>query len=156
MNYRKSELAELQLDEAIRQFIDRRNFVCAATLAGAAEAIFGALLERENIPGSLDRLYDGWVQDKNLAELSRKQFRDMLNLARNQLKHAGDPAYDELTITELEPMLLIARAAGMHHKFAAEPTAELVRFREWWIKHAKSLINGFPDPGLQKSKPLSS
>lgn len=143
MAYRKSELAEIQLDEAIRQFLDQRNFICAATLAGAAEEIFGSLLTREGIPNALDQLHESWSNGK-LPAMESKEFRKQLNLVKNQLKHAGDPAFDELEVGEADAMLLIARAAGMHPRFADAPTAELERFRNWWVDHAEALIDGLP------------
>ncbi|WP_155627426.1 hypothetical protein [Burkholderia cepacia] len=143
MKFRKSELAQIQLDEAIRQFLDRKDYVCACTLAGAAEEIFGALLKREGIKTALDELADMW-NASDLPALDRQAIGRSLNHVRNQLKHAGDPDFDEIEATQMDAMLLIARAAGMHPKFADRPTEQLLRFRQWWQDEAAALVEQFP------------
>jgi hypothetical protein len=80
-----------------------------------------------------------------LPSIEKKEFQLQLNFVRNQLKHAGDPAFDEMEIRKVDSMLLIARAAGMHPKFSDQPTTELRRFKAWWDKHAEELINHFPE-----------
>lgn len=143
MAYRKTELAEIQLDRAVRLFVDDADYVSAVTLAGAAEEIYGSLLTREGRPNALDDLYESW-KGGNLPEITQKAFRQKLNHVKNQLKHAGDPQYDEIEVTQADAMVLIARAAGMHPRFANKPTAELIRFREWWDANAEQLINDLP------------
>jgi ribosomal protein S15P/S13E len=143
MPYRKAELAEMQLDEAVRQYLDHGNYVCAVTLASAAEAIFCSLLKREGIDTSLDALHEAW-NASDLPKLDRRTITESLNHVRNQVKHAGDPQYDELDVTQVDAMLMIARAAGMHPHFANARTDELQRFRDWWVVEAETLIDQLP------------
>ncbi|WP_198155947.1 hypothetical protein [Herbaspirillum autotrophicum] len=137
-------MAEMQLDQAIRLFIDEKDYISSATLAGAAEEIFGSLLKREGIPNALDQLFANWSAN-GAPEIPSPEFRKALNNVRNQLKHAGDPAFDEMEVRNVDSMLLIARAAGMHPSFSDAPTQQLIRFREWWEKNAETLISTLPE-----------
>jgi hypothetical protein len=105
----KVEMAKLQLDAAIAAYLEKRLIV-AITLAGAAEEIFGAMLNRDCIQNSIEKI-------ASLPPLiaifdnpkSRKEF---LNKVRNNLKHASDKLEDDFTVAELDAFFMIARALG--------------------------------------------
>ncbi len=90
----KLELAERQLEGALRLFLNDRDYVCAITLAGASEEILGKLLEREGRKHSLDELLEMFVSaSRNFGvEVDAKAFRKLANYFRDGLKHIADGA----------------------------------------------------------------
>ncbi len=53
---KKIDIALVQLETAIDLFLYKCNYICAATLAGAAEEILGAIVRRSGKPNALDEL----------------------------------------------------------------------------------------------------
>ena len=105
----KVEMAKIQLDAAIAAFFERR-LVIAITLAGAAEEIFGAMLKRDGIQNSVEKIAS---LPPILAISDRLKDRvDYLNNVRNNLKHASDKLEDDFTIADLDAFFMIVRALG--------------------------------------------
>lgn len=106
------EIAESQLKTAIELFTTKRCFFSALTLAGAAEEIFGQILEEdcralnkkknricENIKLICEQIE--YVHDKNNSRID-------LNSARNSIKHLTYPMPD--FCPEQESSKMIKRA----------------------------------------------
>ena len=107
----KAELAEHQLDRAIRLFLEEKDYVCAITLAGAAEEIFGKLLENQGLKPALASVVDACVDmgQKIYKEAwPRKGFVAMENSYRDGLKHITDG--NPLTVTREAAVEIIDRA----------------------------------------------
>ncbi len=86
----KSHIAQVQLIEAIEQFI-KGNWICAITLAGASEAIFAGILEKLGINSVVEdstEAIDVIRQTSNpMQGKTNKQIYSDWNEARNHLKH---------------------------------------------------------------------
>jgi hypothetical protein len=86
----KAEVAMHQLEWAIWFFIEKKDDICAATLAGAAEEIYGKLAEQrgkksmqtEHVESCLDLLKCAGHSLPRAAEI-----KDYMNYLRNALKH---------------------------------------------------------------------
>ncbi|MFD1710690.1 hypothetical protein FVQ98_16625 [Ottowia sp. GY511] len=87
--YTKLRIAEIQMDRAIAVLLDDNDLVCAITLAGAAEEIFGNLLAANGESGWMtDVITDTVNMGKSLGH--QWKFGDIkweANWFRNELKH---------------------------------------------------------------------
>ena len=115
-------IAQTQLVEAIAQFVDTK-FLCAITLAGAAEEILGKLLQQKGefpaIRESLQAIQD--IRAKiSLAVIdgkSDKKIIDEWNATRNALKHLVTAEEGSITVNLCdEAYWLIRRAIRNAHK----------------------------------------
>lgn len=90
--YTKHELAEHQLDRAIRLLLDENDPICAITLAGAAEEILGRLVELEGGTHSHQDFIDKCLAiGRQLGgKWKTKDFTEIANFYRNELKHYVD------------------------------------------------------------------
>ncbi|MBI3043928.1 MAG: hypothetical protein HYY78_14005 [Betaproteobacteria bacterium] len=59
--YTKLQLAEIQLERALQLFLDEDDYVCAVTLAGAAEELLSKLREQSGGTSELKALIDECV-----------------------------------------------------------------------------------------------
>lgn len=86
----KLRIGEEQLDSAIDLMVAEK-YVSALTLAGAAEEIFGRLVEFHNgVPAIRARVaFRRSVYEKHPISITRtdKEHRDSLNFPRNTIKH---------------------------------------------------------------------
>jgi hypothetical protein len=94
----KQQVALTQLETALRLFADGADDYSVVTLAGAADEIFGKLLEsRGGVTAlvALTRASAAIHQVVHGVPGSEKEYADRANLARNALKHlraGGDPS----------------------------------------------------------------
>ena len=89
MKYSKLEIGRIQLERALRLF-DEQDLISAITLAGAADEIFGKMLEkrdkraeytiRSNVTNSI-------YENIGKRKLESEQINFILNGVRNGLKH---------------------------------------------------------------------
>lgn len=94
----KVDLAIKQLETAIRLFLEE-DYICAITLAGAAEEILGKLVKRTGHDAAHAKLTNRLISEYQLP-ISPKELNDKyLNYARNTLKHLDDVK----DTVELEP-----------------------------------------------------
>ena len=101
-------LALEQLDMALALFLEKRSYVSALTLAGAAEEILGKALELQNRSHALDEWYD---QVNDVWGVPRKEYIKKTNAARNVAKHLS--SREEMTVefdVETEAAWLLVRA----------------------------------------------
>ena len=98
------EAAERQLDRAIILFIEDRDYICAITLACAADGILGEALRAQKKESMIDLLKSELQGFHLLSHLNPKEMSDQyLNKIRNLLKHFhGDlnPNIDHVTDLE--------------------------------------------------------
>jgi hypothetical protein len=92
--FEKRDLAMRQLRRAVQLF-NQGDFVCAATLAGAAEEISGRIAHKRTGTTALDRHSHFWSELAGIfgkPPPERKKVVEGHNRGRNQLKHndSGD------------------------------------------------------------------
>lgn len=90
----KLDLALHQLERAILLHLDEKDYICAITLAGAADELLRALVEQIGVTPALTRRVDLTValcdDDEIDPKLLAKYVADMANYHRNELKHYRD------------------------------------------------------------------
>jgi hypothetical protein len=122
-------MAKIQLDAAIDAYFEGRGIV-AITLAGAAEEIFGAMLKRNGIQNSIEKIASLPPLLENYK--SQKERVEFLNSSKNNLKHASNKFEDDFIITELDPFFMIVRALGNSELLKIEDTETMKRFRTFY------------------------
>ena len=102
----KREIAQTQLREAIALFLDEK-FLCAITLAGAAEEVLARLL---NARGEQSVVEDSIEAIQRLREITgfaimedrpKKEIFNLWNNARNTIKHHSEKSEESVTINHL-------------------------------------------------------
>jgi len=111
--YEKRDIAIVQLRKAI-QLYNSKEYICAVTLAGAAEEIFGKIANKRCGTTALEGEANFWNQLSeivNKPKPDRKKVINVLNRTRNELKHndSGENIFFEADF-ELEAECLIDRA----------------------------------------------
>lgn len=100
---RKSEIAKIQLVEAITLFL-MGNYVCAITLAGAAEGILAGLLNQQGDSSVVEKSVDaiqrirGEIGLRALDKEGQNATFNGWNDARNKLKHHGEQDGETVTL----------------------------------------------------------
>jgi hypothetical protein len=90
----KSEIGRVQLERAINLFLDG-DYLCAITLAGAAEAIYAGILEDEGLSSAVEDSVSAIQVIRESTSLfpmggkPNNQLFNGWNAARNDLKHHG-------------------------------------------------------------------
>lgn len=131
-------VAQVQLTEAIELFVQNK-FLCAVTLAGAAEEILGKLLQCKF---QLPTIRASTLAIQELRErtgltvmdgMSEKEIIDDWNAARNALKHLVGSANDPITMNLCdEAYWMIKRALSNACKLDL-PIANEQEFENWII-----------------------
>jgi hypothetical protein len=140
MRISKLDVAAIQLDAAIRHFLEG-DFLPALSLAGAAEEILGALSRRAGLPVAVEQIVEYHFKDTDqaLPDLARrKAIVDILNAGRNQAKHANDPSEADFELEQIDSLQMIMRAMPMARRLGARMLreAEMVK----WIRgHPEAL-----------------
>jgi hypothetical protein len=111
--FEKRDLAIKQLRRAVQLF-NQGDFVCAATLAGAAEEVLGRIARKRTGKTALDGDAHFWSQLAGIVGKpppDRKKVVEAHNRLRNQLKHNDSGDNDWVTADfEFESQGLIDRA----------------------------------------------
>lgn len=130
--FTRLQLAQTQLDRAIRLHLEEADHVCAITLAGAADELLGRLVARHGAGEPLVENYAAVVSNFNVAlggsPIERKEAIRELNAARDSLKHLGEGEPVSFNFAD-EAYELIDRAAGNFLRLTGNETPEMVRFR---------------------------
>lgn len=137
--YKQDDIALRQLERAIKLFLDERDFFSSATLAGAAEEIFGQMLKQKGQTNALERetsrLFAGLTNAERDALTDRQEklrgVRDLLTFQRNWLKHLRDEDFTGYSDPRPEARDLIARAIDNYCDLFGSFTNEMERFREY-------------------------
>jgi hypothetical protein len=112
----RSEVARLQLAEAITLF-GAEKFLPALTLAGAAEEILGKLLLRQSELPIVKESAQAIVQLREKTGLSimdgksEKELIDQWNAARNMVKHLVSPEDESITLNLCDEAYWMIRRA---------------------------------------------
>lgn len=137
----KIDAAALQLDWAIKLFLDSEAYVPAITLAGAAEEIIGQTLQDQSVFAQLKAKF---AADLGLPEKVISQI--YLNKTKNWLKHWQD-LRDEETIEidlEAEAVQYLVRAITNLILHDHSMPSEGQRFFEWLAANRQRLnLNAF-------------
>ena len=135
----KIEAAALQLDWAIRLFLDHGEYIPAITLAGAAEEILGEAVSNE---AAFHQLKVTLSEKTGIEEKIISQ--EHLNKTKNWLKHWKEMKDDENLDIELEKEAIqyIARAIANLITHDNSVTSETPRYYKWLMENKKDLMNG--------------
>ena len=134
----KSEIAKTQLNEAISLFLAGK-FLCAITLAGAAEEIFARLLNARGEQSVVETSFQAIQELREQTGLSvmggrpKNEIFNEWNTARNTLKHHGKEGEEPITINPFdEAYWMIKRALANATKLEVCIHSEL-DFENWVI-----------------------
>lgn len=131
------QVAEIQINRAIRLFLDNKDYVSALTLAGAAEEILGNLLTRAGQQNALDEAVEASIAMEKLLLRNNgsepKDVRDIANYFRNRLKHYNDN--EPLGFSaDYYAADMIDRAMQNYFKVTSWETPEMIQFKEATVK----------------------
>lgn len=119
------QIAQVQIDCAIRLFYER-DYICALTLAGAAEDVLGGLIKSNeglHVRDDLNKI----IREK-YPDLSDKLIGDTLNRSRNMFKHFIDDDA-ELNFKPFDDsLLMILRAMSNYCKVRNAMTETMINF----------------------------
>jgi hypothetical protein len=130
-----------QLDWSIRLLLDRRAYVPAISLAGAAEEILGQFVGPQ---AAFHVLKTSLAADYGMTP--KEVADDHLNLIRNWIKHCGatDSADTSVDLTqpdlEATAILMIVRALSNLEIHDGTGPSELPRFNEWLNRTRPDLV----------------
>jgi len=130
--YSKRQVAEHQLDRAIRLLLDDHDAISAITLAGAAEEILGKLVEVGGEKSSLGSFIDDCLMIGRVShgeEWKPNAFADMANHTRNSLKHIVDAS--DVCVTEEDACEMIDRAVQNLWKLGGNESEQVRRYDAW-------------------------
>jgi hypothetical protein len=127
------EASARQIDRAISLFLEEHDYICAITLACAADGILGeALLAQEKEP--MINLIKTELQDIHFfSDISAKELSDQhLNKIRNLLKHcSGDLNKTIEHATDFEAISAIIRAVGNLGFVTENVSQKTIEFFAW-------------------------
>jgi hypothetical protein len=129
--YTKLEAATVQLDKAIQLFLTG-EYLCALTLAGAAEDILASLSKLAGNDVALDHIAAGVViafEEAGQDPITLREVGDILNAPRNSAKHANREQLD-LDVNESDVAVLLLRAVPMARGLGARTYAQDA-FEKW-------------------------
>jgi hypothetical protein len=118
----KQELALSQLNVAVRLYLQDEEYPAAITLAGAAEEILGKIaMSMGHVPSFKRKVRDLCEMFQAIwgREANEKDFADLRNRARNELKHIGNgepPLISQTPKSEDNPRTEVfdAEASAVH------------------------------------------
>lgn len=127
----KLDAARWQLDRAIELFLDEGDFICAITLAGAAEEILGKLLNDAQQSNALNQFLDlcMFVQKADADEVDSPRAKDFIALAnaqRDALKHVTDRG--DVAIDEKDAIELLDRSIANFMSLTGRDTPPILRY----------------------------
>jgi len=130
----KIEIAVIQLDRAIKLFFDEKDYISSITLAGAAEEIFGKLLNNKNesINNALEEIIDTTIKfckESSNEEVKKKDIVSLANHYRDHCKHIRNGEVLNFSV-DFEAAHLIDRASENYFKLTGFETEYMLKFRE--------------------------
>jgi len=138
--FSNTDIARIQLEEAIKQFISE-NFLCSLTLAGAAEEIFAGLLRVQNRDPAIEASYSAIekmrenlktdvMENKNKREVIREW-----NNAKNRLKHHDENKGDNITFNPCDEAYGMIKRALVNSSMFDITINNEKDFENWIIIH---------------------
>ena len=132
--YKKIDIAKSQLETAIRFFLVGEDYFSSITLAGAAEEIYGKILQllgKESALHSYSRSMEELAPVLLGTEIDANEVRKLMNFPRNALKHFNDLAEQTVTIDpEKCARDLIHRAVLNFRKVGMQESLVVERFEK--------------------------
>ncbi len=137
----KTDIAVKQLETAIDLFLNRNDYICAITLAGAAEEILGKLVERLGKKPAHKSLIELLKTKYNLTISNKELISKYLNFARNTLKHASVTDEDKVELDEqTEAISMILRAIDNLIRLNKSISYNTPDFFGWLNNNRKELL----------------
>lgn len=138
--HNKVNLAIEQLEVALSLFLEEKSYVCALTLAGAAEEILGMAAKIEGIENSLQESYRiyctpelSWINPpKTWGEFTTNG----KNKARNAVKHLAN--VEDLNFQadiKDEALWMLVRATDNYNRLGFSPTELMHEFDGWFYEN---------------------
>ena len=133
------DLAQEQLDLALELFLTGRSYVCALTLAGAAEEVFGQFISSRDEQNVLQHMYSIEAPVEKMLRketYSWKAFTREKNLIRNAAKHWSTSEGMEINADlEDESLRMLVRACDNYARLGLPETDRLCEFNGWFYEH---------------------
>lgn len=139
----KSEVARLQLAEAISLFTEEK-FLPAITLAGAAEEILGKLLHRKEELSAIKesaKVIESLRRETGLPLMGGDSEREMIddwNATRNSLKHLVGPEDEPITVNLCDEAYWMIKRALENAKRLQLPIPNEPDFENWVVINVNS------------------
>jgi hypothetical protein len=134
----KREIAQTQLKEAIALFLDEK-FLCAITLAGAAEEVLARLLnaagEQSVVEESVEAI-QRIREETGLAIMDNRPKKEIFNAwnnARNTIKHHNEKAEETVTINLFDEAYWMIKRALANASILGVPISNELDFENWCI-----------------------
>lgn len=134
----KREIARLQVCDAISLFLIGR-YVCAITLAGAAEAVLAGLLAQRgehSITEESNAVIQNIQKNTGLAVGEKKRANELFNdwnAVRNRLKHHDKNEEDTLTLNLFDEAYWMIKRATINAEKLQIHIDNTVDFENWII-----------------------
>lgn len=134
----KHEIATIQLEEAITLVMGEK-FLCALTLAGAAEEILSRLLNAGDQPSAVEQSAEAVQNIKRvtglsgLAEVTKPQLFKGWNAARNTVKHHNADESGTVVLNLFDEAYWMIRRALANAKSLDLAVANEPDFENWVI-----------------------
>jgi hypothetical protein len=135
----KREIASVQLAEAIALFV-KKQFLCALTLAGAAEEVFAGLLraqgEKSVVERSVERI-ESIRETTGLAVMGNRPRNEIYkhwNSARNRVKHHDKVEQDNVAINLFDEAYWMIRRALANASALKVTISNELDFENWCIE----------------------
>lgn len=143
-------IARMQIEAAIDFFErhDLQGFICAITLAHAAEGILGGLLpeaEKNALNALADGLLPKFVDVDEDPSIKKRAVINKLNLVPNSLKHFMPELVEDEFDPRMSALVSIARAVSNYSILHRGMTQKMDAFHEAWITRAKALAEAEDD-----------
>ncbi|MCJ8352015.1 hypothetical protein [Moritella sp.] len=119
----KAEIARVQIEKAVYLYVIEKDYVCAITLAGAAEELLGSIIKEQGGKSVIGDVYEEFIEEYNKFSM----FSYEINNIRNELKHSHkNPSLDyEINIGEDDCAIMLYRALANYAKAVGEPTLKM-------------------------------
>ncbi|BCM25162.1 hypothetical protein [Methyloradius palustris] len=126
--YSKLEIAEHQLEQAARLYLDEGDYISAITLAGASDELIRELLNRQGKKSELDNYADTVLFiGKTMGEKwAKKEIIDDANYYRNHLKHFKDG--ESISITRDSASQIIDRVVTNFQSLTGKQNITIDRY----------------------------
>ena len=132
------EIAERQIERSIELFLEKKDYVSALTLAGAAEEILGKLLKDQGKKHWLEEITGAALKalgyrkselETPPAAQAKKEIVEIANRSRNSMKHYNKDGSITLKI-DVEAANMIDRAISNYWELTQRETGAMGRFNE--------------------------
>ena len=135
----KRQVALNHIHAAIELWPTNTYEVSIIHLAAAAEEILGAMLKRESKRTMLEKFHA--TLEQHGMGVDRKVAYKAFTKSKNDVKHADVPEDDEVTYSDVEPLLVLLRAIYNYEALVGQTTPQMAKFMTKW-RPSLRLVNG--------------